>query len=103
MSSYVKYATETSDTYFAGLTEAQESFLKSVTAFTSFLPAAPAQGSVEIPTMQEIMEGGFLFAQKFLKQQQEFFEKAIAASTPPGSANVSSRSGPPNRKSTPAS
>ena len=104
MSNYTKLATESSDSYFAALTETQENFLKPVAAFAAFLPAAqPAQGAVELPTMQEIMEAGFSFAQRFLKQQQEFFEKAIAASTPGANANASGRSGPPNRKSAPAS
>ena len=106
MSSYLKFATEASDSYFAGLTETQEGFLKSISAFTAFLPAVPAptgQGTVELPTMQEIMEASFSFAQKFLRQQQGFFEKAIAAGTPPGSANASARNAPPKNKSVPAS
>jgi len=100
MSNYLKYATEASDSYFAGLTETQEGFLKSVAALTAFLPAVPtptAQGSVELPSMQEIMEASFSFAQKFLKKQQEFFEKAIAASTP-GGANPMTRNAPPKNK-----
>ncbi len=109
MSNYLRLATEASDSYFAGLTETQESFLKSVAAFTAFLPTAPApatQGTVDLPTMQEIMEASFSFAQKFLKKQQEFFEKAIAAGTAPGSANAYARNAPPpppKSKSAPAS
>ncbi len=92
MSNYLKYANEASDSYFAGLTETQEGFLKSITAISAFLPATPtptAHGSVELPSMQEIMEASFAFAQKFLRQQQEFFEKAIAATT--STANATAR------------
>ncbi len=107
MSNYVKYATEASDSYFAGLTETQEGFLKSIAAFTAFVPATPtptAHGTVELPSMQEIMEASFAFAQKFLRQQQEFFEKAIAAST--STANAAARHAshtPPKSKSASAS
>ena len=113
MSNYLKYATEASDSYFAGLTETQESFLKSIAAFTTFLPAVPAQlaqGAGDLPTVQEITEASFSFAQRFLKKQQEFFEKAISASTPPGTANAMAmaanamaRNAQPKNKSAPAS
>jgi hypothetical protein len=96
MSNYVKLATEASDSYFAALTETQENFLKSISAFSAFMPAWPgvtaAQGSPDLPTMQEIMEASFSFAQKLLRQQQEFVEKLIAASTPPASSTASARS-----------
>jgi hypothetical protein len=106
MSNYVKLATEASDSYFAALTETQENFLKSVAAYTSFLPVVPAANAhsyPDVPTMQEINEANFSFAQKFLRQQQEFVERFIAASTPPVSASASARSAPLKSKSAPAS
>jgi hypothetical protein len=86
MSNYVKLANEASDTYFAALNENQENFLKSIAALAAWFPASPtptAQASAELPTMHEIIEANFGFAQRSLKQQQEFMEKFIAASTPP--------------------
>ena len=105
MSNYVKLATEASDSYFAALNETQENFLKSIAAYTSFMPAAPmpaAQGPAELPTMHEITEANFSFALKFLRQQQDFVEKLIAASTP-AREGASSRSAPLKSKSAPAS
>ena len=105
MSNYVKLATEASDSYFAALTETQENFLKSIAAFTAFLPAAPAANAqsypADLPTVQEINEANFSFAQKFLRQQQEFVERFIAASTPSASASVSAKG--PTHKSKSAS
>jgi hypothetical protein len=106
MSNYVKLATEASDSYFAALNETQENFLKSVAAFTAFMPAAPtgtAQGPAELPTVHEITEANFSFAQKFLRQQQDFVEKLIAASAPSSRESVSSRNAPLKSKSAPAS
>lgn len=106
MSNYVKLASDASDSYFAGLTETQDNFVKSVAAFTAFMPAPPppaVHGTGELPTVQEIMEASFSFAQRFLRQQQGFFEKVIAASTPQGGANAAARNAPAKTKSAPAS
>jgi len=35
-----------------------------------------------LPTIQEVTEANFAFAQKLLKQQKDFIEKLVAASTP---------------------
>ena len=105
MSNYVKLATEASDSYFAALTETQENFLKSVAAYTAFLPVVPAANAhsyPDLPSMQEINEANFSFAQKFLRQQQEFVEKFISASTPPASAIAAARSATAKSKSGPA-
>ena len=88
MSNYVKLATEAGDQYLASLAEIQENFLKATTAFaTSLTPATPvtppaAFAAPEFPTVQEITEANFAFAQKLLKQQKGFTEKWLAASTP---------------------
>jgi 16S rRNA A1518/A1519 N6-dimethyltransferase RsmA/KsgA/DIM1 with predicted DNA glycosylase/AP lyase activity len=43
-------------------------------------PAAPAYG-VEMPTVKEVMEANFAFASKLLKQQKDFADKLVAASS----------------------
>ena len=84
MSNYVKLATEATDSYFAALTETQDSFVKALAPFAAWVPAQPhvaAPGFAELPTMQETIEVSFSFTQKLLKSQQDFMEKLIAAST----------------------
>jgi len=87
MSNYVKLATDAGDQYLTSLAEIQENFLKATTAFAArFTPvapvAAPAFATPELPTVEEITEASFAFAQKLLKQQKTFAEKLLAASTP---------------------
>jgi hypothetical protein len=87
MSNYVKLATDAGDQYLASLAEAQENFLKATTAFAArFAPATPVETppafAAVVPTVQEITEASFAFAQKLLKQQKSFAEKLLAASTP---------------------
>jgi hypothetical protein len=106
MSNYVKLATEASDSYFAALTETQENFLKSIAAYTAFLPVVPAANAhsyPDLPTVQELNEANFSFAQKFLRQQQEFVERFIAASAPPASASGFVKTPAPKSKSASAS
>jgi hypothetical protein len=106
MSNYVKLANEASDSYLAALNANQENFLKSVTAFAAWLPASPTPTtlvSADLPTMQEITEANFGFAQRFLRQQQEFVEKFIAVSTPRPSSSDAARSVPLRSKGAPAS
>jgi hypothetical protein len=106
MSNYVKLATEATDSYFATLTETQDSFLKAISAFPGWVPAPPspaALGFAELPTMQEITEASFSFSQKFLRTQQDFVEKLIATSTSPATANASARNAPARAKSAVAS
>jgi hypothetical protein len=86
MSEYVKLATGAGDQFLAALAESQETFLKSVTAFSSWTPApqpvaAPAFAA-ELPTVKEMAEANFAFASKLLKQQKDFTEKLIAATSP---------------------
>ena len=86
MSEYVKYATTAGDQYLASLSEMQEAFVKGMTPFTqmtSTLPKAPAASWMpELPTMAEITEANFAFANKLLKQQKKFAEKLFSISTP---------------------
>ena len=92
MSEYVKLANGAADKYLTALAESQEQFLKSVTAFNSWLPkvapAAPVSPAftpafaAELPTAKEVMEANFACASKLLKQQQDFAEKLVAAGTP---------------------
>jgi hypothetical protein len=88
MSEYVKLASGASDQFLSALAESQETFLKSVSAFSSWTPA-PAQPAVaapafaaELPTPKEVAEASFAFASKLLKQQKEFTEKFLAATSP---------------------
>ena len=89
MSNYVKLATDAGDQYLASLAEAQETFLKNANAFAArFATAtpvafeAPPAFAAAFPTVQEVTEASFAFAQKLLKQQKSFAEKLLATSTP---------------------
>ena len=89
MSEYVKYATTAGDQYLASLSEMQEAFVKGMTPFSQMatsMPKAPpaptASWMPELPTMAEITEANFAFANKFLKQQKKFAEKLFSISTP---------------------
>ena len=80
MSNYLKLAAETTDQYLTALAEGQDNFLKSISAFTSWVPAGPTTPAFSgLPTMQEVTEANFTFAQKLLKQQQDFTAKLVAA------------------------
>lgn len=86
MSDYVKRASGFGDQYLTALAETQDQFLKNLTAFSSWIPKAPAASvpdfAVELPTAKEVVEANFAFAAKLLKQQKEFTEKLVAATTP---------------------
>ena len=87
MSNYVKLATDAGDQYLSSLAEIQDNFLKAATAFSARMtPAAPIEmppAFAAVPTVQEVTEASFAFAQKLLKQQKGFAEKLLAVSTPP--------------------
>ena len=87
MSQYVKLATGAGDQFLAALAESQETFLKSLSAFSSWwtpvqapVAAVPAFAA-ELPTPKEVVEANFAFASKLLKQQKDFTEKFFAATT----------------------
>ena len=87
MSEYVKLATGAGDQFLTALAESQETFLKSVTAFSSWAPAQPQPVvaapafAAELPTPKEVVEANFAFASKLLKQQKDFTDKFFAATT----------------------
>ena len=82
-SNYLKLATDAADQFLSNLAEGQETFLKSLATLSTPPPApvVPAFAAA-LPTVQEVTEANFSFAQKLLKQQKEFIEKLVAASTP---------------------
>jgi hypothetical protein len=89
MSNYGKFVAETTDRYFAALETAQENFLKSFITFSATVPAASQPALPGLPTMQEVSEATFAFAQKLLNQQQSFMQKLVAttpAEVPPAPA-----------------
>jgi hypothetical protein len=86
MSEYVKLATGAGDQYLAALAESQETFLKSLSAFSSTwtpvqAPVAVPAFAAELPTAKEVVEANFAFASKLLKQQKEFTDKFFAATS----------------------
>ena len=87
MSEYVKLAAGAGDQFLAALAESQETFLKSVTAVSSsWTPVTPAPVAApafaaELPTPKEVAEANFAFASKLLKQQKDFTEKFLAATS----------------------
>lgn len=86
MSEYVKRATGAGDQFLATLAENQETFLKSLSAFSSSwapvqAPVAAPAFAAELPTPKEVAEAHFAFASKLLKQQKDFTDKFFAATT----------------------
>ena len=86
MSDYVKRASGVGDQYLSALADAQEQFLKTLTAYTAWAPKVPSAAvpefAAELPTPKEVVEANFAFAAKLLKQQKDFTEKLVAATTP---------------------
>ena len=83
MSTYAKFATEAGDQFLNALAESQEQVLKSVSAFTAWMPTVPTTPALpDVPTLKEISEANFAFASKLLKQQKTFTEKLLATGTP---------------------
>jgi hypothetical protein len=85
MSDYVKKASGVADQYLSALAESQEQFLKNLAAFSTWTPKVqpvPAPEFVTgLPTAKEIFEANFAFAAKLLKQQKDFTEKLVAATS----------------------
>jgi hypothetical protein len=83
MSDYVKRANGLADQYLTALAESQEQFLKTLTTFSAWAPKVPAaELATGLPTPKEVVEANFAFASKLLKQQKDFTEKLVAATTP---------------------
>ena len=85
MSDYVKKASGVGDQYLSALAESQDQFLKALSQFSSWVPKAQATPAPEfvtaLPTPKEILEANFAFAAKLLKQQKDFSEKLVAATS----------------------
>ena len=105
MTTYARIAAEAGDQYLAALSQTQETFLNAIAMSTAWAPAVPVASALpeDFPTPQEMVGVSFGFAQKLLKQQQDFAEKLIAASqtrtestTPKGAASPKSRSASAN-------
>ena len=80
---YLKLATEAGDQFLSTLAEGQESFLKSLATLSTPPPAPSIPAfAAALPTIQEVTEANFSFAQKLIKQQKEFIDKLVAVSTP---------------------
>jgi hypothetical protein len=89
MSEFVKIATTAGDQYLTALSESQETFLKAMgpyKEFVSTMPKMPAPAfAADVPTMQEVAEANFAFANKLLKQQKKFVEKLFETTVPAAS------------------
>ena len=85
MSDYVKKATGVGDQYLSALAESQEQFLKTLSTFSAWVPKAQVATAPEfaaaLPTPKEVLEANFAFAAKLLKQQKDFTEKLVAATS----------------------
>ena len=85
MSDYVKRASGVGDQYLSALAESQEQFLKTLSTFSAWVPKAQAAPAPEfaaaLPTPKEILDANFAFAAKLLKQQKDFTEKLVAATS----------------------
>lgn len=81
MTTYAKIAAEAGDQYLAAIGQTQENFLNAIAMSTAWTPPVPVSTAplADFPTPQEIVGVSFGFAQKLLKQQQDFAEKLIAA------------------------
>ena len=79
MSEYVKLLSAAQDQYLAAVAETQESFLKAMAPFAEWASKLPAPATpafaADAPTLQEVTEANFAFAQKLLKQQKKFAER----------------------------
>lgn len=80
MTAYAKFAMEAGDQYLAAVSQAQEDFLRAIALFKPYVPEFPATPATlpGFPTPQEVVEVSFSFAEKLLKQQQDFTAKALA-------------------------
>ena len=81
MTTYARIAAEAGDQYLAAMTQAQDNFLNAMAMSMAWAPSVPATTApaADFPTPQEMVGVSFGFAQKLLKQQQEFAERLVAA------------------------
>jgi len=102
MTAYGKIAADAGDQYLATISQAQETFIKAIGMSLAWTPAAFVATALpaDFPTPQEMIGVSFGFAQKLLKQQQDFAEKFIAATeTRTEPTSVKSAASPKGRSS----
>ena len=94
MTTYGKIAADAGDQYLAAISQAQENFINAIGMSMAWAPAAPVATALpaDFPTPQEMIGVSFGFAQKLLKQQQDFAEKLIAATETPSTSPRSAAS-----------
>jgi len=79
---YAKIAAEAGDQYLAALGQTQENFLNTIAMSMAWAPPVGPALPADFPTPQEIVGVSFGFAEKLLKQQQDFAQRLIAATEP---------------------
>ena len=82
MKTYARIAAEAGDQYLAAVSQTQENYLNAIATSMAWAPpAVPVTpgSAADFPTPQEMVEVSFGFAQKLLKQQQDFAQKLVAA------------------------
>jgi hypothetical protein len=101
MATYATIAAQAADQYLAAISQTQENFLKAMEMSMAWAPPVrvPAAPVGDFPTPEEMIGVSFGFAQKLLKQQQDFAERLIAATeartetvTPKSTASPKSKS-----------
>ena len=101
MTTYARIAAEAGDQYLAAIGQTQENFLNAIATSMAWAPAVPvpAAPAGDFPTPQEIVGVSFGFAQKLLKQQQDFAEKLFAATEARTESTTPKSTAPPKSKS----
>ena len=81
MTTYARIAAEAGDQYLAAISQTQENFLNAIPMSMAWAPPVPVTTApdADLPTPQEMVGVSFGFAQKLLKQQQDFAERLVAA------------------------
>jgi len=99
MSNYATAAAEAGDKYLASLAEGQDRIIEYIRASREYVPAMmlnevpkSALTPFKIPTIREMAELQFSFANKLLEQQRKFFLRLYA--TPPAKRASGSASPP---------
>jgi hypothetical protein len=84
-------ASEAGDKYISALAEIQDNFVKSQTEFAERIKVATAANApaFEFPSVTDVTEANFAFAEKLLKQQKAFAHKLISSPAAAPSAKSS--------------
>jgi hypothetical protein len=104
MPTYATIAAEATDQYLAAIRQTQENFLNAMATSMAWPPAirVPTAPVGDFPTPEEMVDVSFGFAQKFLKQQQDFAERLITATSPRVETVAPKSTVAPKAKSAPA-